>query len=243
MLMALLSDIHGNLPALKAAVVNAKTRGATQIICAGDIIGYGPFPNEVCEYLKTNEIKSISGNYDIKVLDVIKHGKSAVESMQKKKRDLVIWTAKHLGKTAQCFLRDLPASLEEELPGGRNLLVVHGSPVSNDDDIYPSITPKGLETKLKNTRPDILVCGHTHIPFVKKVRGMLIVNCGSTGQSVDGDPSPSYAIISVDGKPASGRIIRFEYNINETIKALKHTSLPKTLQKDFMEGSKRRFLQ
>jgi len=243
MLIALLSDIHGNLPALKAAVGEAKTLGATQIICAGDIIGYGPFPNEVCEYLKTNEIRSISGNYDIKVLDVIKHGKSAVESMQKKKRELVIWTAKHLDKTSQCFLRDLPPSLEEVLPGGRNLLVVHGSPVSNDDDIYPSITPKGLETKLNNTRPDILVCGHTHIPFVKKVGGMLVVNCGSAGQSVDGDPRPSYAIISVDEKSVSGRIIRFEYDINETIKALKNTSLPKTLQKDFLEGSKRRFLQ
>ena len=243
MLIALLSDIHANLPALQAAVIEAKTRGAKQIICAGDIVGYGPFPNEVCEYLKTNEIRSNSGNYDIKVLDEIKYGKSAVESLQKKKRELVIWTAKHLEKKAQRFLLDLPESLEEVLPGGRNLLVVHGSPISNDDDIYPSITPKGLETKLKHTRPDILVCGHTHIPFVKKISGMLIINCGSTGQSVDGDPRPSYAIISVDEKSASGRIIRFEYDINETIKALKNTSLPKTLQKDFMEGSKRRFLQ
>jgi len=243
MLIALLSDIHANLPALQAAVIEAKTRGAKQIICAGDIVGYGPFPNEVCEYLKTNEIRSISGNYDIKVLDEIKYGKSAVESLQKKKRELVIWTAKHLEKKAQRFLLDLPESLEEVLPGGRNLLVVHGSPISNDDDIYPSITPKGLETKLKHTHPDILVCGHTHIPFVKKVSGMLVVNCGSAGQSVDGDPRPSYAIISVDEKSVTGHIIRFEYELNETIKALKKTSLPKTLQKDFMEGSKRRFLQ
>jgi putative phosphoesterase len=243
MLIALLSDIHGNLPALKAAVIDAKTRGATQIICAGDIVGYGPFPNEVCEYLKTNEIKSISGNYDIKVLDVIQCGKSSIESLPKKKRELVIWTAKHLGKTAQRFLRGLPVSLEEKLPGGRNLLVVHGSPVSNEDDIYPSITLKGLETKLKNTNPDILVCGHTHIPFVKKINGMLIVNCGSAGQPVDGDPRPAYSIIAVDEKSASGRIIRFEYDVNETIKELKNTSLPKTLRKDFMEGSKRRFLQ
>jgi putative phosphoesterase len=243
MLIALLSDIHGNLPALKAAVVDAKARGTTQIICAGDITGYGPFPNEVCEYLKTNEIRSISGNYDLKVLDVIKHGKSTVESLQKKKRELVIWAAKHLGKTAQRFLSDLPESLEQELPGGRSLLVVHGSPVSNDDDIYPSITRKGIETKLKDAHPDILVCGHTHIPFVKKVDGILIVNCGSTGQSVDGDPRPSYAIISVDEKSAHCRIIRFEYDISEIIKALKNTSLPKTLLKDFTEGTKRRFLQ
>ncbi len=243
MLIALLSDVHSNLPALKAAIVDAKVRRATRIICAGDITGYGPFPNEVCEYLKTNNISSISGNYDLKVLDVIKHGKAVVESLQKKKRELVLWTAKHLGKTAQRFLENLPESLTEELPGGRSLLVVHGSPVSNDDDVYPSITLKGLQTKLKDTHPDILVCGHTHIPFVKKIGGTLIVNCGSTGQPVDGDPRPSYAIISVNEQLSRGRIIRFEYDLNEIVKALKNTSLPKTLLKDFMEGTKRRFLQ
>jgi putative phosphoesterase len=243
MLIAFISDIHGNLPALKAAVIDAKKRGVTQIVCAGDIVGYGPFPNEVCEYLKTNEIRSISGNYDIKVLAVIKDGKSSIESLPKKKRELVMWTANHLAKPAQRFLGGLPVSLKEELNGGLNLLVVHGSPVSNDDDIYPSITPKGLETKLKKACPDILVCGHTHIPFVKSVSGMLIVNCGSVGQPVDGDPRPAYAIIAIDGKSAHGRIIRFEYNIEEIIKALKNTSLPKALQKDFTEGSKRRFLQ
>jgi diadenosine tetraphosphatase ApaH/serine/threonine PP2A family protein phosphatase len=174
---------------------------------------------------------------------VVKDGKSSIESLPKKKRELVMWTADHLGKPAQRFLGGLPVSLKEELNGGLSLLVVHGSPVSNDDDIYPSITPKGLENKLTNPHPDILVCGHTHIPFVKRVSGTLIVNCGSAGQPVDGDPRPGYAIISIDGKFASGRIIRFEYNIEEIIKALKNTSLPKALQKDFTQGSKRRFLQ
>ena len=103
MLIALFSDIHSNLPALKAAAAHAQARGATRIICAGDITGYGPFPSEVCDYLEKNKIESIKGNYDCKVIEVIENGESAVQKLQKKKRELVIWTAKNLDKSAQTF--------------------------------------------------------------------------------------------------------------------------------------------
>jgi putative phosphoesterase len=243
MLIGLISDLHSNFPALRAAFADAKTRGATSILCAGDITGYGPFPNEVCDYLIKNEIASVGGNYDVKVLDVIKRGPSSVSEMQKKKRELLIWTAKNITKTSQRFLSGLPASIRQELPGGRKLLVVHGSPVSNDDPIYPSITAAGLESKFGKEHPHILICGHSHIPFVKRVGGILVVNCGSAGHPIDGDPRPSYAILSIDEKGAHASVIRFDYDISETIKALKKTSMPKGLQRDFTEGSKSRFLQ
>jgi predicted phosphodiesterase len=91
--------------------------------------------------------------------------------------------------------------------------------------------------------PDILVCGHTHVPFVKHVRGVLIINCGSAGQPVDGDPRPSYALLSVNGKTTHASIVRFDYDVSEVVTALKDTSLPKGIQKDFIDGTKRRFLQ
>ena len=243
MLIAFISDIHGNLPALKAVIIDAKIQGVDKIICAGDIIGNGPFPSEVCSYLEENKIPTISGNYDCKVLDVIKHGKSTADKLQKKKKELLFWTAKHIRKSAQTFLESLPSSIEEEMPAGRKLLVVHGSPMSNDDDILPSITSSGIKAKLGDARPDILICGHTHIPFVKRFGNLLIVNCGSAGQSVDGDPRPSYAIVSADEATVHGRIIRFDYDISEIVNALNKTSLPKGIQKDFIEGTKRRFLQ
>ena len=129
MLIAFISDIHGNLPALKAVMAMLKHRGANKIICAGDVTGNGPFPSEVCSYLEENNIPTISGNYDCKVLNVIQQGKSAAAKLQKKKRELLIWTAKHVKKSAEHFLELLPPSLEEEIPGGRKLLVVHGSPI------------------------------------------------------------------------------------------------------------------
>ena len=243
MLIAFISDIHGNLPVLKAVITDAKIQGVDKIICAGDITGNGPFPSEVCSYLEENKIPTISGNYNCKMLDVIKHGKSTADKLQKKKRELLFWTAKHIRKSAQTFLESLPSSIEEEMPAGRKLLVVHGSPTSNDDDILPSITSSGIKAKLGDARPDILICGHTHIPFVKRFGNLLIVNCGSAGQSVDGDPRPSYAIVSADEATVHGRIIRFDYDISEIVNALNKTSLPKGIQKDFIEGTKRRFLQ
>ena len=242
-MIACLSDIHANLPALEAAVEDARARGAVTILCAGDVIGYGPFPNEVCAYLEKSDILTIAGNYDRKVLEAVTSGDDAGLALPKKKRELLTWTASHLKKTSRNFLGSLPEQLEQALPEDRSLLMVHGSPLSNDDDILPSITTRAMKMKLGELNPDILVCGHTHIPFVKKFGGTLVINCGSAGLPVDGDPRPSYALLSTDGDGAGARIVRFEYDVRLTVMALKDTSLPEGIQEDFINGSKRRFLQ
>jgi len=243
-LMAFVSDIHGNLPALEAAVMDAKARGAGKIVCAGDMTGYGPFPDEVCRFLEERRIPSIIGNYDRKVIDVTNQGSSAVAGMKQKKRKILLWTGAHLDVRSRRYLAGLPERLDLRFPSEHRLLVVHGSPISMDDAIYPSITRRGLEVKVGGVRPDVLVCGHTHIPFVKRIGGVLIVNCGSAGHPVDGDPRPAYALVNAEeGAMPRGRIVRFEYDRNWTIKALEKTSLPKGLQKDFAEGAKMRFLE
>lgn len=244
MLTAFISDIHANLPALEAAVADARKRGASRIYCAGDITGYGPFPDQVCEFLQESQIDTITGNYDVKVLMVIKKGAASVADLQRKKQKILLWTASHIRQRTQEYLASLPEQLHLDFPGGRKILVVHGTPLSNDDDIYPSITDRGLKTKMGKAAADMLVCGHTHIPFVKKVNGLLVVNCGSVGQPVDGDSRLSYAIVSSDNdSPPRGRIVRVEYDSKKLVKALRETSLPKSLRKDLILGTKRMFLQ
>ena len=244
MLIAFISDIHGNLPALEAAVADARKRGARRIICAGDVTGYGPFPDSVCRFLQARHIPSVIGNYDQKVIAAIEQGKKAAGEMKAKKRKILLWTAKNTSDRSLRYLADLPLYLDMQLPTGHTVLVVHGSPLSVDDAVYPSITERGLKIKLGDARPAILVCGHTHIPFVRKIGGILVVNCGSAGHPVDGDPRPAYALIRAerDAQP-HGHIVRFDYDRDQTIAALKKTSLPKGLRKDFVEGTKRRFLQ
>jgi putative phosphoesterase len=243
-LIAFVSDIHGNLPALEAAVADAKARGAGQVVCAGDMTGYGPFPDEVCRFLQERRIPAVIGNYDQKVLEVVKQGRAAAAGMKPKKRKILLWTAAHLGDQTRRYLASLPEHIARRLPGGLKLLVVHGSPVSVEGTIYPSITPRGLAANIDSPRPDILVCGHTHIPFVKRCGGTLVVNCGSAGQSIDSDPRPAYALVQAEaGAGPRGRIVRFDYDRDRTIAALLKTSLPKGLRKDFADGSKMRFLE
>jgi len=242
--MAFLSDIHGNLPALEAAVMDAKARGAGKIVCAGDLTGYGPFPEGVCRYLEKRRIPSILGNYDRKVIDVTNQGSSVATEMKQKKRKILLWTGAHLDDRSRRYLAGLPERLDLRLPSGHRLLVVHGSPISMDDAIYPSVTRQGLQAKLGDARPDILVCGHTHIPFVKRVNGTLVVNCGSTGHPVDGDPRPAYAFVRAEQDTVPrGRIVRFEYDRSWMAATIKRTSLPKGLLKDFSEGIKMGFFQ
>ncbi|HSR11943.1 MAG TPA: metallophosphoesterase family protein, partial [Thermodesulfobacteriota bacterium] len=236
MLIACISDLHANLPALEACVEDAKRRGVEKVICAGDMTGYGPFPGEVCRFLKERRIPAVFGNYDRKVMEVLREGNSAAAGMKSKKRDVLMWAARRLGREGMEYLSGLPEHLSLRVQGHR-IHVVHGSPVSADDTIYPSITPEALEKKLvdpspsplpriggegkKDARPEILVCGHTHIPFVKSVSRVLVVTCGSAGHPVDGDPRPAYALLRLEkGAAPRARIVRFAYDTRRTIAAL-----------------------
>ncbi|MCX5823508.1 MAG: metallophosphoesterase family protein [Deltaproteobacteria bacterium] len=241
MLVAFISDIHGNLPALEAALTDARVRGAEKIYCAGDLTGYGPFPGEVCRVLAGEKITSIIGNYDAKVIATLHRSADLKESLKPGKWKILEWACRHIDDDAQRFLSSLPSLHRETLAGRFELLMVHGSPVSVDDAIYPSITPYGLKKKLAGARLDILVCGHTHIPFARRVAGALVVNCGSAGLPVDGDPRPAYALVQMEpGKPPSARIIRFDYPKAGLFRAIERSSLPRGLSAEFSEGNKKR---
>ena len=241
MLVAFISDIHGNLPALEAALTDARVRGAEKIYCAGDLTGYGPFPAEVCRILAEEQITTIIGNYDAKVIAALRRPADWKEGMKPGKWKILEWTCRQIDGDAQRFLASLPARHRETLANRFELLMVHGSPVSAEDTIYPSITPYGLKKKLDGTRVDILVCGHTHIPFARRVAGALVVNCGSAGHPVDGDPRPAYALVKIQqGKPPSSRIIRFNYPKAGLLRAIEQSSLPRGLFADFSEGNKKR---
>ncbi len=238
MLIACISDIHGNLPALEAAVADARARGAEMICCAGDLTGYGPFPREVCLFLEERGIPTIMGNYDRKVIEAAE-GKAARQVMKEGKRRILLWTVENTKGAGLGYLKRLPESLDLDLFPGQRSLIVHGSPVSPDDPIYPSVTKPAIEGKLGGNRPAILVCGHTHIPFVKKLSGLLVVNCGSAGYPVDGDPRPSYALLRNDrGANVRGTIVRFPYDRGRTIGKLRNTGLPRGLSEDFALGNK-----
>ncbi len=216
MKIAFLSDIHANFPALWSALEDARRRGARSAIVAGDIVGGGPHPAEVVRLLMKKKTAAIRGNVDRRTISRLekpkKRGKKAKEGTL---GALASWAALQLGEKEREWLAGLPSELRLAF-GGMDVLIVHGSPLGDEDYIYPSITGRALATKLKEGKPGLLVCGHSHVPFVRKVAGTWIANCGSVGKPVDGDPRGSYALVDFKSRRAiSAKIVRFEYPVEE----------------------------
>jgi putative phosphoesterase len=232
MRVALLSDIHANFPALCRALQRVERLGADMIVVAGDLVGRGPHPVEALRLLEGRGIRAIRGNIEHRLLE-LHEARKDLEKLFKKKKSRLAWTALQLTDTEWGYLQGLPEELELEL-GGVKMLVVHGSPLSDTDYIYPSITSRGLRPKLMGREPDILVCAHSHIPFTKRVGKVRLINCGSVGLSIDGDPRGSFALCDVRGpEEVRARIVRFAYPVEEVISDIEEREAPGIGRKDF----------
>jgi putative phosphoesterase len=246
MRLALLSDIHGNEPALRAALATAGALGAQRIIVAGDVVGDGPSPAECVRLLADRpDIVAIRGNVDREVLRLLEKKRrklvTRLEEGTPKARNRA-WTALRLGEDEARWLADLPAARELE-ESGRRVLVVHGSPLGDTDYVYPSLTPAGLERKLAGREgppPHLLVTAHSHVPFAKRIGETLVTNCGSVGRPADGDPRGSLAIAEIGTAGTLGvEIFRFEYPLDELERLLRERRPPGIELQEYLDGVKR----
>ncbi len=219
MLYALLSDIHANLPALKASLKEISKFKVKKILIAGDTCGKGPFPFEVISILREIDAIIIKGNSDKKFLST----KLSANKLTKKEFELVK------------FLSIAPDTLWVD----DKIFICHGSPLNVTDYIYPSITRESLLAKLDGLKkPEVLCCGHSHIPFVKEINGVLIVNSGSVGKPIDGDPRGSFAVFELNEKDKRGEIVRFNYDIAFLVEALKKKNSSKKVIDSYLKGIK-----
>ncbi len=228
--IALISDVHANLPALEAVLADARSRGAGVVLNAGDMTGYGPFPNEVVSMLRKQHVLSVIGNYDLSVLSKQwKRGKPRSREKQVAMR----WAYHHLSDENRLWLKSLPRSLR--LPvRGLTLLVTHGSP----DSITEYLDDGTPETRLLEiasaVQARVVVTGHSHRPSAREIGGVWFVNTGSVGRSEDGDTRACYALITVD--PFSLTHIRVPYEIGRTVDAVHESHLPEAFARIVEEG-------
>lgn len=215
MKILVISDIHGNLTALEAVCEKAD-----MVFCLGDIVNYGPYPKECIKTIRDMTDKAVRGNHDNAV------GRDVDCGCSVKYKELSdtgkIFTKTVLNGREKVFLQNLPVTLNIKF-GGIKFLLSHGSP---GGDLYKYLRPDGsdreLEAELKDVIADVVFVGHTHLPMIRKIRNMTIVNPGSVGQPRDGIPMASYAVWE-DGRI---EIKRVSYNIETTIKGLRKTSMP-----------------
>ena len=224
--IAVLADAHGNLHALEAVIQDAERRGIDAFLNAGDFLGYGAFPNEVVELLRAKEALSILGNYDIEVM------KKGNESKGEKKLALC-FAKKELSRSCETYLRSLPRCIRLDM-AGKKLLMVHGSPDSIDEHIYPDTPEERLKELAGTADADVVIMGHSHLQFVREVEGVTFINPGSVGRPDDGNPQTAYAVVS--SNPFSVELVRLDYDVEAAAEALRKKRLPESFAQMLLRG-------
>jgi putative phosphoesterase len=222
--MAVLADIHANLHALEAVVQDAEKRGADVFLNAGDSIGLGAFPNEVLELLYSKNCISVIGNFDLKI---------ANNNSESEKEVAVEFAKKELEDFYKCYLLSFPSKVFLEV-AGKKLLMVHGSPKSIEEHVYHDTPVKVLEDFAVDTNADLIIVGHSHEQFERKVNNTTFVNPGSVGRPDDGNPQAAYALLSFS--PFKIELIRLSYNVKAAADALRRKRLPEIYAQMLLRG-------
>ncbi len=220
MKIAVISDVHGNLAALQAVLADIEQKGADTVCSAGDLVGYGPFPYEVIGLFKEKRIASVMGNFDYTIGNsrVICRCRYKDEEWARIGEASIKWTLENTTEKNKEFLRQLPFEMAVGTDN-YSVRIVHGSPRRNYEYMDLDLAEEKVSRLLFMCQADILVCGHTHIPYVREIGNKLVVNAGSVGQPKHGDPRASYCIIEIDGK-ARAEVHFVEYDFTSTAAAI-----------------------
>jgi putative phosphoesterase len=225
--VAVITDIHGNLPALEAALFRIEEIGPEAIYCGGDLVGYGPWPNEVCRLIEDRGIPTIYGNYDYAIArDEEDCGCAYVTPHDRELgQRSVEWTLRHTDQRSKDFMRDLPFDLRFEF-GSKRIRLVHGSPRKVNEYLFEDKPARTFERIAAEADCDILVFGHTHKPWIAGYGGVVFVNCGSVGKPKDGDPRGAFALLEETEAGVAARIERFEYDAEYASREVVAAGLP-----------------
>ena len=248
MRIALLSDVHANLPALEAVLeaIDAQ-QDLTGVYHLGDLVGYAPWPNEVVSLLRDRAIAGVSGNYDSTVATSYKHCGCKYEDPRQEELSHIsyAWTLESTSQDSKQFLGALPFRLDVRPFGGHQsgprLILVHGNPVLNTfywTEDRPDTFNRQMAEQAGARAGDVIAFGHTHKPWYKNIDGIHFVNTGSVGRPKDGDPRAGYVILTFTAQAVETEIVRVEYDIERACAAIEESTLPNDFADYLRTGGK-----
>ena len=210
MRVAVISDIHGNLPALESVLVEIDGEGIDDIVVAGDTIS-GPWPAEVFDALEARHVRHVRGNADREVIE-----------RSDRYGPLAAWSADRLGERRLAVSRDWPLTLDLAVEGLGRVLVCHSTPTS-EDPIYTRITPDDeLRALFEGVDTEVVVCGHTHMQYdLELSSGLRIMNPGSVGMPYEGARGAYWALLGPDVD-----FRRTEYDVDAAVAAVEVMGAP-----------------
>jgi predicted phosphodiesterase len=193
--IACFSDVHGNLPALKAVLAACRERGVTDIFVAGDLLLGGAEPLEVWQELQRAHARCVRGPSDLALgtVDAATLRSTSVEEAERAQG--FGRTQRAVGDLVRRRLVELPDRIRVPMIDGRELLVVHGSPADPFEGIDHDLDDEAVLAMIGGDPADIVVCGATHVPYQRTVQDVHVVNVGSVGQAPGGSVA-HYTIIS-----------------------------------------------
>ena len=243
---AVISCLHANLAAVEAVLADIDAQGIQTITCLGDLVGYGPQPNEVVELVRERGIASCQGCWDEDIIDGLNACECSYPSQLAERRGHRAhhWTAATLTESNKAFLAELPMTLRR----GTSLFV-HGSPNSQHEYLLPDMNAFAALERVETAGAETLFCGHTHQPYVRELSGgnirvrvqqgnenqpardqeltlpmRRIVNAGSVGEPRHGSTKATYVIHN----DATGELSIREvaYDVAKTCRAIVDAGLP-----------------
>ncbi len=222
MKIVVLSDIHANLTALQKVLSDLPSYD--ELYCLGDLVGYGPNPNQTLQALRDQKPTLVlGGNHDSATVKGEWSGftNHAVKAIQ--------WTRTQLTQENLRYLKTLQPVAERKADG-LEIALFHGSPRDPlNEYVFPGTPHAVLRELLRLSGARLLLQGHTHVPMSYQNSSGILLNPGSVGQPRDGDPRASYMIIDLEADNVTHKIKRVQYDIGKVAGAILDNGLPRFL--------------
>jgi len=230
MKIVVISDIHSNFEALEAVL--ERLPSYDELWCLGDIVGYGPEPNEVVGRLRALGPRVVlMGNHDYAVAT------GDTEGFSPNAERAVDWTRRVIQTSEREYLATLKPSAKFEI-GETTFGLYHGSPTHPlTEYVYPSMGEAGARDFVRREGARVVLLGHTHVPMRYQFSDGLLANPGSVGQPRDGDVRASFGILTINGQNLNWEIARVDYDIESVAKKIRDSGLPGFLAERLYIGS------
>jgi predicted phosphodiesterase len=229
MQIAVLADIHGNMPALEAVAADVDRLHPDLVFVAGDFQNRGPNPREVTEFVAKSGWTLLRGNHEDYVIR---------QSLKSRTQDVADyyhwlparWTADLTSDFVEA-IKQLPIATTLIGPDKLSITIAHGSARSNNEGFFPTTSEAKAKEMIGNDPPGLLCVGHSHLPFVRQVQTTLLVNVGAVGFPFDGDRRASFGLITWDRDRYRWEveIRRIEYPVDKVFQEFERV--------DFYEGA------
>ena len=229
--LALLSDVHGNVHALRSVAEAVRAAAPDVIAIAGDYAANGAFPAESIDLARELEAAGavlVQGNTDVAVADG-DYGAAYPwfgDALPESYRVVAEWTAEAVGPERVDWLRRLPAERRIRADDGMLVLVTHASPGSQTAGFDRDLDEPVILERLGRTDARVIFCGHTHVPEVRDFGWKMIVNGGSAGYVFDGDPTASWALVDIVAGTITAELKRVEFDVLAAADAVAARGLP-----------------